>query len=271
MLAHLPRACPVKQRKILSSNSPFSRLRQPPSFRITWPGLFVLLESSTEYQIKKTDASGPVRPHGDSLFDISSIPGASSRLLLHMSNRPVFPCNRVSEANAVHLFRIKTPYSLRTVSFLYIIPYFGAALFIICTVRLRSFESCDRRGDFALFRVFNGLSPVFSRFMRELFRWKRADASLHIAISTCTRLQHRNDSTRNKTEHCTTPTKAKYCFHPIVLFLFFLFPLLHNMAEDGPKSVFGSCAFAFVPGRSLLPKTIAEVCHPVSFFRLVPQ
>ncbi|CAK7200037.1 regulator of Ty1 Transposition [Sporothrix eucalyptigena] len=35
------------------------------------------------------------------------------------------------------------------------------------------------------------------------------------------------------------------------------------MAEDGPKSVFGSCQFAFVPGRSLLPKTIAELSRTV--------
>ncbi|CAK7209973.1 regulator of Ty1 Transposition [Sporothrix curviconia] len=35
------------------------------------------------------------------------------------------------------------------------------------------------------------------------------------------------------------------------------------MAEDGHKSVFGSCQFAFVPGRSLLPKTIAELSRTV--------
>ncbi|ERT01125.1 BRCT domain protein [Sporothrix schenckii 1099-18] len=35
------------------------------------------------------------------------------------------------------------------------------------------------------------------------------------------------------------------------------------MAEDGPKSVFGSCSFAFVPGRSLLPKTISELSRTV--------
>ncbi|CAK7217773.1 regulator of Ty1 Transposition [Sporothrix bragantina] len=36
------------------------------------------------------------------------------------------------------------------------------------------------------------------------------------------------------------------------------------MAEDGHKSVFGSCQFAFVPGRSLLPKTIAELSRTVT-------
>ncbi|CAK7272428.1 regulator of Ty1 Transposition [Sporothrix epigloea] len=36
------------------------------------------------------------------------------------------------------------------------------------------------------------------------------------------------------------------------------------MAEDGHKSVFGTCRFAFVPGRSLLPKTIAELSRTVT-------